>query len=189
MNFAALKTVSGHDLGEVLSALQKTCRRSEVDNALHWCAELDLSGFAGHAWSRLVVITSEDVGLADRGMPSVVRALRESYLEAAKRKNAHHPERLFLLHAAALVATSPKSRLIDHGCVVHFQGHARREIPPEAVDRHTVAGRRAGRGWEHFWNEASKLTPESTIPDPYRARAEELLRDETLKNGVLFDGE
>ena len=184
MNFAQLKTFSAHDLSEVLSALQKVCRRSDLDSALHWCAELDLSGFAGHAWSRLTIITSEDVGLAAPQLPAI-RALREAYLEAAKRKNPHSPERLFLMHAAALVATAPKSRLIDHACVAHFHAHTRREIPPEALDKHTAKGRAMGRGFEHFFSEAARLIPAPTIDDPYEADARKILT--AAQSESLFD--
>jgi hypothetical protein len=41
------------------------------------------------------------------------------------------------------------------------------EIPDWANDQHTIAGKKLGRGLDHFRKEGAKLVPEPTAPDPY----------------------
>lgn len=165
-------TVNGHNLLEVVSAFQKCIRRSMLDDALYFGVDLALSGFAEFAWSRMLVIVSEDVGPASPGLVSEIRALRDNYIELAKKKNKHAPERLPFVHAIVLLATSAKSRLIDNALTVHFRRHRelRREVPDWARDVHTPAGRRLGRGYKHFMEEGAKLVGE-VGDDPYRQLA------------------
>ena len=40
-------------------------------------------------------------------------------------------------------------------------------VPDWALDQHTLAGRKLGRGLDHFRREGAKLIPEPTEPDPY----------------------
>src|SRR5712692_7372599 len=68
-------TVGGYDFYEVLSALQKAVRRGDEKKALYWSHELYLSDYAPHLWTRLRVMASEDVGLADSSVAILVRAL------------------------------------------------------------------------------------------------------------------
>jgi len=53
---------------------------------LLWAVELDASGWGEYCWSRLIVIVSEDVGLAEPLMPSVIRALYENWNSIRKRR-------------------------------------------------------------------------------------------------------
>ena len=41
------------------------------------------------------------------------------------------------------------------------------EIPDWVNDQHTLAGKKLGRGLDHFRKEGAKLIPEPTEPDPY----------------------
>jgi replication-associated recombination protein RarA len=66
-------TVLGYDLYEVMSAMQKSIRRGLEEDALFWGTELYLSDLADQAWSRLLVISSEDVGLASLVGPTLRR--------------------------------------------------------------------------------------------------------------------
>ena len=44
-------------------------------------------------------------------------------------------------------------------------------IPDWANDQHTLAGRKLGRGLDHFRSEGAKLVPPPTEPDPYEDEA------------------
>jgi hypothetical protein len=44
-------------------------------------------------------------------------------------------------------------------------------IPDWANDQHTLAGRRLGRGLDHFRKEGAKLVPPPTGDDPYEDEA------------------
>lgn len=118
------------------------------------------------------MICSEDCTV-DPHLPATIEALHGRYRDF---KPKHAGDALLVVvHAAILLASAPKSRL---ACwlAVAFDGGAvpPREVPDEALDRHTRRGRRMGRGWDHFWDEASRL--EHHDEHPLEARYRELAR-------------
>ncbi|MBP5288626.1 MAG: replication-associated recombination protein A [Clostridia bacterium] len=102
-NYAAYDR-SGDDHYELLSALQKSVRGSDPDAAVFYLAKLlELGDLAG-ACRRMLVMASEDVGLAYSQAAVVVNAC----VEAAQMTGL--PEAAIpLAHAVILMATSPKS--------------------------------------------------------------------------------
>lgn len=179
MTFAELTSPGGHKLGEVASALQKCIRRGLADDALYWATELDLAGYTEYVWKRLRIIASEDIGPADPHCALQVRALYESWLELRKKDDKRHaPERLFLVHAILYLAQAPKSRIVDHALIVHYEGpRERREIPDFALDLHTQRGRSRKRGHAHFWQHGAVIHPAANLDDPYAQPAREIRRD------------
>lgn len=171
MSWYAQTTVRGYSAPEVISALQKAIRRSNQEQAVYWAVELDRSGFAAHAWNRLKVIVSEDVGLAEPHMAATIAALFNTWKETKARSSGHCPERLMLVHATLLLARAQKSRMVDHATCGHYGTNERLfEIPDEALDMHTGRGRRMGRGLEHWYAEAATLVNEADLgPDPFFA--------------------
>lgn len=168
-NFWATKTVRGFEMGEVTSALQKAIRRGDEDGALTWAVEIDQSGFGAMLWSRLTVITSEDVGIAWPEGPAVIEALHQAWKRMKVTKSRHHPERLQIVHAVLLLCRAPKSRICNDAVWATY-GHEQplaSEIPDYALDSHTARGRAMGRG-EDF-REGYMLVNES-IPSPYYDR-------------------
>ena len=128
-------TKDGHDLHEVLSALQKSIRRGLEEQALYWASELDLSGYSQHLWNRLRIIASEDVGLAMPGAASIVRALYENWQDAPENK-------LWVMHATLLLVRAPKSRIVDHACCIFYnEGSLTFDMSDFALDKHTRRGR------------------------------------------------
>ena len=81
-----IKPVFFHDKNEdghydVLSALQKSIRGSDVDASLHYLARLIEAGDLDSIYRRLSVIAYEDIGLANPGMgPKVMAAIHASEL-------------------------------------------------------------------------------------------------------------
>jgi len=61
------------------------------------------------------------------------------------------------MHAVWLLATAPKSRIADWSSMVRFSEPERRDVPDDALDKHTSRGRRMGRGTEHFFAEGTRL--------------------------------
>ena len=119
-------TVLGYDLYEVMSAMQKTIRRGLEEDALFWGTELYLGDYADHAWSRLLVISSEDVGLASTaGM--YIKVLNDMYRRNKKSGEA----RLYFTHAILLLARAPKSRIVDHATIVSFEGPREKRVLPD----------------------------------------------------------
>lgn len=169
MRFSQMHTPNGHLCGEAASALQKTIRRGDERGALYWASELELAGFGNYVWKRLRVIASEDVGLADNSMTLLIQALYDNWYESDKKDTRPGARgRIFLCHAVLALARAPKSRIADHANIVMYHGPRERlEVPDVAIDKHTAAGRRMGRGWRHFFEEGTKLHGQ-TLPDPFR---------------------
>jgi len=177
LHFGAMRTRGGFALDEVASALQKTIRRGNEREAIFWATELDLSGYGNYAWKRLRIICSEDVGLAWREGPAIIRALSDSWQDTRKTEKDRPPERssamLYLVHAACLLARAPKSRLIDHACTVFYTGDREAmtlEIPDYAVDHHTARGRRLRRTESDVYDESYRIA-NCTVDDPYAQQA------------------
>lgn len=155
-------TKRGYDVRECVSALQKAVRRSNPDDALYWATELFESGHAAWMWKRLKTITSEDIGPAAPGLAADVRALYENWKDEKQNGGGY----LYMSHAVIAMCAAPKCRVADWAA--HYHGSdvvVRRDIPDEALDKHTARGRKLGRGMQHFVTEASKLIqPDWTVP-------------------------
>jgi replication-associated recombination protein RarA len=154
-----LTTKHQYRCDEVVSALQKAIRRGDCDAAVYWAHELNISGFGAWAWKRLLIIVSEDVGLAVPEAPAVVNGLYQigQVLLAHQKKPApgekvQHPW-LELLQATWYLARCPKNREVADLCGVldfRFRRNDLRPVPDEALDVHTARGRAMGRGSVHF---------------------------------------
>ena len=89
---------------DILSALQKSIRGSDENAAIHYAARLIEAGDIISLCRRLLVIASEDVGLAYPQAIPIVKACVDSALQLGL------PEaRIPLANAVILLATSPKS--------------------------------------------------------------------------------
>lgn len=168
--FAEMHTPGDHQCGEVASAMQKAIRRGDERSAMYWATELDLAGYTGYVWKRLRIIASEDVGLADSNVFVQVWTLNQAWLELKKASSNDKAQsrRLHLLHAVAILARAPKSRMLDHAFMVFYEGERPRiEVPDHALDKHTARGRKLGRGEDHFFEEAALLENEGDVDDPY----------------------
>ncbi|WP_162941566.1 hypothetical protein [Desertimonas flava] len=174
------KTLRGFALGEVVSALQKAVRRGDVAQSVAWCAELDQSGFGNYAWKRLLIIMSEDIGPAWPEGPAVIAALRRSwdeYIEGAKGRKGGS-ERIFITHAAILLARAPKSRIVDEAIWATYGRPEPMfgEIPDEALGVFTQRGRSMGRKLgtpegDRFWYDVeSVLVNEVEFDNPFHDR-------------------
>lgn len=175
--FFRIPTRHGHILAEATSAFQKSIRRGIIDDAIYWGVEIDCADQAEHAWKRMFIIASEDIGPAEPNLPANLHALYESWQRAkAKRDSKHHPERLFFVHAIMLLALAKKSRVVDHALIVHYNDPKKRPVPDYALDKHTARGKKLGRGMTHFFDEGAKLANvDDEIPDVYEAGAREAL--------------
>jgi len=186
-------TFHGHSIFEVASAFQKAFRRGLEQDALHWGVELELSGYGEYAWKRMRIILSEDIGLANPTLPATIHALYETYQFLKKKGDEKNkPERLQFIHAILLLVRSPKSRIVDHALICAYENHKKIDIPEYAYCKHTLQGKRMGRGFDHFFKEAAKLNNEADLPDLYRDEAREILiekegRAKTDKDSQLFN--
>jgi replication-associated recombination protein RarA len=164
------KTSRGYQLDEVSSSLQKCIRRGLEDQAVWWASEMDRSGHSTQLWNRLEVIASEDIGVAWPRGPAVIAALHQQWDRHRRRRHSARPERLFIVHAAALLARAKKSRRLDHALHWAYATEERRfEIPDFALDMFTAKGRRLGRGADDWEATSALLVNEADLDeDPFR---------------------
>ncbi len=129
---------------DIISAFQKSIRGSDPDAALHYLARLVSSDDLAIICRRLLVIASEDVGLAYPQAVSIVKACVDSAFQLG------FPEaRLPLSEATLLLATAPKSNsvisAIDRAMDALAKGETG-DIPAHLKDAHYSGASSMGRG-------------------------------------------
>ena len=129
---------------DVISALQKSVRGSDPDAAVYYLARLLEAGDMLSACRRLLVIASEDVGLAYPQAISIVKSCVDSALQLGM------PEaRIPLAEAAILLATSPKSNsaicAID-SAISDIRNGLGGDVPAYLRDAHYSGAEKLGRG-------------------------------------------
>jgi replication-associated recombination protein RarA len=173
-------TRRGIEFDLAASSLIKCLRRGQEEQAIRWAVELDASGYGQYVWKRLIIAVSEDVGLAEPTLPATIHALHQTALHLQKRKDDRQaPWRLQMIHAVLLLSRADKSRIVDHALIWAYADRGPLEVDPAAIDKHTAAGRRLGRGFAQFWRDGTlladpatgELAHEHTLADPYRAKA------------------
>ena len=96
--------IDGDSHYDILSAFQKSIRGSDADAALHYLARLIKSDDLKSICRRLLVIASEDVGLAYPSAVSITKSCVDSALHLG------FPEAMIpLAEATVLLSMSPKS--------------------------------------------------------------------------------
>lgn len=164
------RTTTEHGLpaDEVISALQKCIRRGLTDNALllGWEMYLTSPEMEEMLWSRLGVISVEDVGLGNPTAPVLIETLFQMHKRYPR---PQHDRFLFAAHAIRVMSNGTKDRTTDD--MVNWAknavtlGEALPEIPDFALDMHTLRGQEMGRDYRWFVDEASKVHPEISGKD------------------------
>lgn len=148
-NNAARYDRDGDQHYDILSAFQKSIRGSDPDAAIHYLARLLSGGDIISPCRRLLVIASEDIGLAYPQASIIVKSLIDS---------AHQlglPEaRIPLAEATIFLATCPKSNsainAIDQALEDLKKGAAF-EIPSYLRDAHYAGAKDLGRGLTYLY--------------------------------------
>lgn len=132
---------------DILSAFQKSIRGSDENAALHYLARLLEGGDLASACRRLLVIASEDIGLAYPQAISIVKACVDSAMQLGL------PEaRIPLAQAVILLATSPKSNSVICAIDAAMEKLKTKEfgdIPNHLKDSHYSGAEKMGRGIEY----------------------------------------
>lgn len=150
---------------DVISALQKSIRGSDVDAALHYAARIIESGDINILARRLTVIAYEDIGLANPG--AAQRAI--TAIQAAQSLGL--PEaRIPFANAIIELALSPKSnaayRAIDAALADIRQGKSC-DIPPHLKDAHYKGAADLGHGTGYIYphDYDNDWVPQQYLPD------------------------
>lgn len=167
----------GYAADELISTLQKSIRRGDLRLALLVGRELYETSAELEAvmWSRLSVISAEDVGDGSFQEPVVINALFQMH---ERMERSAGDRWLFAVHAIRFLAERVKDRTSDEwaNLVLHLMAAEERpfEIPDYALDVHTRRGQEAGRDVDGFWADGSKL--ENERPGRDTQVREEILR-------------
>lgn len=154
---------------DILSALQKSIRGSDPDAAIHYLARLLEAGDMISAARRLLVIASEDIGLAYPQCISIVKACVDSAFQLGL------PEaRIPLAQAVIVMATAPKSNsginAIDAAMQDVKNGKSIGDIPSHLKDSHYGGAAKLGRGltYQYPHDYPNHWTPQQYLPDEIR---------------------
>lgn len=143
-------TKMGYPFDQVTSALQKSIRKGDAEQAVYFGLELyDVASY--YCWKRLEVIASEDIGLADVETVRTVSILHQGWEMAKKTSWYVSPHQLTL--AILLMCRAPKSTFVeDLQSTIMEQKRRGLKIPmPDyAIDGHTKQGKAMGRGGDNW---------------------------------------
>ncbi|WP_036054542.1 hypothetical protein [Bradyrhizobium sp. URHD0069] len=160
-----------------VSAMQKAIRRGMEREAMQFAVELIHTSKAFHSMvcKRLEIISHEDIDTQEN--PAIVPFVATAVAQAMRWYDAEKPgaSRMAIGNAIRLMSRAKKSREGDHfaaavGLRSMLEGFVP-TIPDWANDRHTIAGKKLGRGLDHFRKEGAKLIPPPTADDPYEDEA------------------
>ncbi len=129
---------------DILSAFQKSVRGSDPDAAIHYLARLILAGDLPSICRRILVMASEDIGLAYPQAVTIVKSCVDSALQLGL------PEaRIPLAQAVILLATAPKSNsaicAID-AALDDIKSIDTGDIPSHLKDSHYSGSQSLGHG-------------------------------------------
>lgn len=134
----------GDEHFDILSAFQKSIRGSDENAALYYLARLLSAGDMLSPCRRLLVIASEDIGLAYPQAISIVKNCVDSATQLGL------PEaRLPLAQATILLATAPKSNSVIcaiDSAMASVEAHGPQPIPDHLRDSHYSGSQKLGHG-------------------------------------------
>lgn len=149
----------------ILSAFQKSVRGSDPDAAIHYLARLVAADDLQSICRRILVMASEDIGLAYPMAASIVNACVNSALQLG------FPEaRIPLAEAVLLLSTAPKSNsavcAIDEA-LSDIKNIDTGDIPPHLKDAHYGGAKKLGHGVEYKYPHEypNHYTPQQYLPD------------------------
>lgn len=162
----------GHQGYELISAMQKFIRRAKEKEALYCFYELESMGAYHIAKNRLMITVYEDCGIENPELLNSI-PMHISQMDTF-RKNDNGAWRLILGNIVLQACRGFKTRIADHfvssvafemvnGLKYDFMQDKYNFI----FDKHTLQGKRMGRGNEHFFQEAVKLDL-SNVDTDYR---------------------
>ena len=151
------------------SALIKSIRGSDPDAALYWCFKMLGGGEEPRFLARrLVILASEDIGLANSHALTVANAAFTACETVGMPECEHN-----LAHAVLYLATSPKSNSVTRAMAAvkkSLREQTPRRVPPELRDAHTKTNRALGHGdgyrYSHDYPEG--ISGQDYMPDPER---------------------
>lgn len=167
--WADVVSVRGFQCDELISALQKYIRRGDLEETLLVAREMYETSpeLEAHLWTRLLVISISDCNDGTFTQTLVVESLNR----VGMRMQRGTGERWgFLVQAVRYLVSLPKDETTDEICMWsrHTMNKGLRGpvIPDYALDIHTEAGRKMGRGMTHFLGDGTVVANPYSGADP-----------------------
>ena len=151
---------------DVTSALIKSIRGSDVDAALHYLAIMIAAGEDPRFITRrLVILASEDIGLADHTSLLVATAAHEAVSFIGLPESAYP-----LAHAVIHMSLAPKSNSVKRAigtALDDVKSGRTGPVPPSLRDASTKGARMegAGRGYRYPHDDPAGVVAQQYIPD------------------------
>ena len=175
---------------DILSAFQKSIRGSDPQAAIHYLARLIKGEDLASICRRLLVIASEDVGLAYPNAIVIVKACVDSAMQIG------FPEaKIPLSQATLLLATSPKSNssyLAIQNALEELDNEFIMDIPDSIKDAHYGGAKDIGRGagykYPHNYknNYIKQLYLPESIKDSIYYVPQENKTEQNIKNYLQY---
>ena len=168
----------------LLSAFQKSIRGSDPDAAVYYLARLVKGGDLISICRRLLVIASEDVGLAYPNAIAITKACVDSAMQLG------FPEaRIPLAQAAILLATSPKSNsayLAINSALSDIDSRVSDDIPDHLKDSHYSGAKKLGHGRDYLYphNYPNHYIDQDYLPDNLLGRCYYDPQDNKFEKGI-----
>ena len=132
---------------DILSAFQKSIRGSDVDASLHYLARLIKAEDLNSICRRLLVIASEDIGMAYPNAICIVKSCVDAAMQIG------FPEaRISLAQAVVTLATAPKSNSSYEAVKAALRDIETKDIgdiPAHLKDTHYGGAQKLGRGLDY----------------------------------------
>ncbi len=155
----------GDDHYDVLSAFQKSVRGSDPDAALHYMSRLLTAGDLQSVCRRILVMASEDIGLAYPNAIVITKACVDAALQLGL------PEaRIPLAEAVIMLATAPKSNsaicAVD-AAMSDIASFDTGEVPVHLKDSHYGGAEKLGhgQGYKYPHSYPNHYIPQQYLPD------------------------
>lgn len=155
---------------DILSAFQKSIRGSDPDAAVHYLARLLSAGDLISACRRLLVIASEDIGLAYPQAAAITKACVDSAQQLGL------PEaRIPLAQATLLLATAPKTNSAITAIDAAMRDLETMDVggvPANLQDSHYSGAAKLGHGQGYLYahNYPNNYVPQQYLPDNIKDR-------------------
>lgn len=123
----------GDEHYDTISAFIKSLRGSDVDAALYWMAKMLTAGEDPRfIFRRMLILCSEDIGMADPNALIFVNAAAEAFERVGMPEGNY-----FLSHACIYCATAPKSNSAGaiFKALAHLEEHGPKDVPSHLRDK------------------------------------------------------
>lgn len=168
----------------LLSAFQKSIRGSDPDASIYYLARLIKGGDLISVCRRLLVISSEDIGMAFPNAITIVKSCVDSAMQLGL------PEaRIPLAQATILLATSPKSNssyLAINNALYDIENEVQDDIPNHLRDSHYQGSEKLGYGLDYKYphNYENNYIKQEYLPENLRDKVYYITQDNKYENGI-----